>query len=254
LPWLKIWRDRQTRSSDKKHALNLTTLQHPFPSGRGEGAPCALLQTQPLTPAPAGQGWQKTANSSMPRLNHRHDEFPDFTAPTNTQQHNPITLPYNSLQRILSKGLYSEQPNQTGLLVGSGWINTDLYPHLWSGQRKDKEERTHITRRGLLAGARGGGSAASQTHRSGYHHIPAHTLPCAALPKAPRCFVWVNKGRSRGKRGGFPERWAADAGEPGSLLSVFTLFNSCPLDRATSQAADNKAVAGNTAKHLPTPL
>lgn len=39
-----------------------------------------------------------------------------------------------------------------------------------------------------------------------------------------------------------------------SLLSVFTLFNSCPLDPATSQAVDSGAGTGNAAKHLPTPL
>ena len=57
-----------------------------------------------------------------------------------------------------------------------------------------------------------------------------------------------------GEEGGFLERWAADAGEPCSLLSVFTLFNSCPLDRATSQAADDEAIAGNAVKRLPTLL
>lgn len=82
-------------------------------------------------------------------------------------------------------------------------------------------------------------------------------LACAALSKAMSSFVWFNKRPSLwmlGEEGGFPEHWAADAGEPCSPLSVFTLFNSCPLDHATLQAADDKAVAGNAAKHLPTLL
>lgn len=56
-----------------------------------------------------------------------------------------------------------------------------------------------------------------------------------------------------GEEEGFPECWAADVREPCSLLSVFTLFNSCPLERATSQATD-EADAGSTAKRLPTVL
>lgn len=70
-------------------------------------------------------------------------------------------------------------------------------------------------------------------------------------------FVWFNKGsslRMLGEEGGFPMLWAADVGELGSPLSVFTLFNSCPLDPATLQAADDEAIAGNAVKHLPTPL
>lgn len=80
-----------------------------------------------------------------------------------------------------------------------------------------------------------------------------HTI----LPKAMSSFVCSDKEESLqmlGKEDGFPKCWAADAKEPCSLLSVFTLFNSCPLDHATCQAVDNEAVAGNTAKHLPTLL
>lgn len=142
-----------------------------------------------------------------------------------------------------------------------------------------------ITHRGLLMGAWGGsraapqphhsgyccitvGTTASQLHHPGYHHIPLATMAAqhkplpatpahATLTKAMNSFVWFKKGlspRVLGEEEGFPECWAADVREPCSLLSVFTLFNSCPLDHATSQATDNKADSGSTAKRLPTLL
>lgn len=82
-------------------------------------------------------------NSSAPHLNHRHDEFLSFTAPINIQQHNPVTLPHSSLQRILSKELYSEQPNQTSFLVR---VWTDKYgpispPAVWAADSLGEKER-----------------------------------------------------------------------------------------------------------------
>lgn len=75
---------------------------------------------------------------------------------------------------------------------------------------------------------------------------PKPSALCPGFPKACPCRCWGREDSLDGPEQQMP-------GSP-SLLSVFTLFNSCPLDPATSQAVDSGAGTGNAAKHLPTPL
>lgn len=111
---------------------------------------------------------------------------------------------------------------------------------------------------------------ASQLHPPGCHGnlstslwVPAHPTAHSVStpiphpsPQSPQLLSLFSQRPVPAAAGGGRHPWMAPGSRWGSPspLSVFTLFNSCPLDPATSQAEDSGAGTGNAAKHLPTPL